>query len=596
MKKLLTFALTLSIAASTLSFAENLKEKVCVVREQFSDSSKKWIKKNAEYLRQQGFSKESKFMEKIDGNTFGSGFVYVAPDGTNYIVTNRHVVSSCEKASVQFEQEDGSYKTYNNLKVLASDRDLDLALLSFPKGENPFASGMTVSSRAVSDGEEVWSAGFPGLGAEPSWQLGKGTVTNATTRIKALVDPEVSTLIQHSAPVDSGNSGGPLLRKNASGSYEVVGVNTWKVSFRQSTNISMPVSSLKKFIEKATSAPAPQSLDKRISAFTKELKEDEVSCSKIEKFLSKKYVGKSGAETFAYVMRNSSTADYAYTSASFAEYPLSGFYAALAVDIKNTLTKDDFAKNCKIVKPQQLDDGSYSVELINGKTIYYTLWSQQAEAEGSSWCIDSIGEGKYSESDELKEKQAAEAKKAKNNSKDSKKADSKKKIASENEFDEEVELSSPKKSFSSDLVFELPYEITVSGGLMNAPSDKLSPGARLTYSFISWLSVLVQVDSIKTGDDSNLMASGGLKLNVPINYNSFYIIPYALAGLNMGLLSTDLGLGYFAGAGLEVGYHFEVFGIFAFAEFTKQTIKTHYDWEDETIEKTRPSIGIGLSF
>ncbi|MBQ2571299.1 MAG: hypothetical protein II579_02400, partial [Treponema sp.] len=67
-------------------------------------------------------------------------------------------------------------------------------------------------------------------------------------------------------------------------------------------------------------------------------------------------------------------------------------------------------------------------------------------------------------------------------------------------------------------------------------------------------------------------------------------------GLNMGLLSTDLGLGYFAGAGLEVGYHFEVFGIFAFAEFTKQTIKTHFDWEDETIEKTRPSIGLGLSF
>ncbi|MBQ1725898.1 MAG: trypsin-like peptidase domain-containing protein, partial [Treponema sp.] len=236
-------------------------------------------------------------MEKIDGNTFGSGFVYVAPDGTNYIVTNRHVVSSCEKASVQFEQEDGSYKTYNNLKVLASDRDLDLALLSFPEGEKPFARGMSISSLAVSDGEEVWSAGFPGLGAEPSWQLGKGTVTNATTRIKALIDPSITTLIQHSAPVDSGNSGGPLLRKNSKGSYEVVGVNTWKINLRQSTNISMPVSSLKKFIEKATSTPAPQSLEKRIDAFAKELKEDELSCNKIEKFLSKKYVEKSGAKT-----------------------------------------------------------------------------------------------------------------------------------------------------------------------------------------------------------------------------------------------------------------------------------------------------------
>ena len=45
----------------------------------------------------------------------------------------------------------------------------------------------------------------------------------------------------------------------------------------------------------------------------------------------------------------------------------------------------------------------------------------------------------------------------------------------------------------------------------------------------------------------------------------------------MRLFSTDLGLGYFA-------------------EFTKQSIKTHFDWEDETVEKTRPSVGIGLSF
>ena len=424
MKKLIFTAFLL--AAGTLSFTENLKEKVCIVREQFSDSSKKWIKKNAEYLRQQGFAKQSKLMEKIDGNTFGSGFVYVAPDGTNYIVTNRHVVSSCEKASIQFEQEDGSYKTYSNLKVLASDRDLDLALLSFPEGEKPFARGMSISSLAVSDGEEVWSAGFPGLGAEPSWQLGKGTVTNATTRIKALVDPEVSTLIQHSAPVDSGNSGGPLLRKNSSGSYEVVGVNTWKVSFRQSTNISMPVSSLKKFIEKATSVPAPQSLEKRIDAFVKELKEDEVSCSKIEKFLSKNYVEKSGAKTFVYVMRNSSTADYLYTAISYEEYPLSGFYSALAVDIKNKLTKDGFAKNCEIAQPQKQDNGSYSVDFSSGKTSYYMLWSQQIEAEGSSWCIDSIGEGKYAETDEQKKKQKEEAKKAKKKAKESKKKDSKK--------------------------------------------------------------------------------------------------------------------------------------------------------------------------
>ena len=52
MKKLIFTALLLAVGS--LSFAENLKEKVCIVREEFSDASKDWIKKHAEYLRQQG--------------------------------------------------------------------------------------------------------------------------------------------------------------------------------------------------------------------------------------------------------------------------------------------------------------------------------------------------------------------------------------------------------------------------------------------------------------------------------------------------------------------------------------------------------------
>lgn len=82
------------------------------------------------------------------------------------VVTNRHVVQNALTANVSFENEDGT---------------------------------------------EVWSAGFPGLGGKPMWQLGKGTITNASAKIKELIAPNISTIIQHSAEVDAGNSGGPLL-------------------------------------------------------------------------------------------------------------------------------------------------------------------------------------------------------------------------------------------------------------------------------------------------------------------------------------------------------------------------------------------------
>jgi len=38
---------------------------------------------------------------------FGSGFVYVDPNGNNYIITNYHVIVGAYRLSVTFESEDG---------------------------------------------------------------------------------------------------------------------------------------------------------------------------------------------------------------------------------------------------------------------------------------------------------------------------------------------------------------------------------------------------------------------------------------------------------------------------------------------------------
>lgn len=126
----------------------------------------------------------------------------MAPDGRNYLVTNRHVVVDASSADIESESADGAKKAYKACPVVAVDDELDLALLAFPPDERPFKAGLPFADEALSDGEEVWSAGYPGLGDRPAWQFGKGAITNASARVEELVDPELSTLIQHSAQVD----------------------------------------------------------------------------------------------------------------------------------------------------------------------------------------------------------------------------------------------------------------------------------------------------------------------------------------------------------------------------------------------------------
>lgn len=242
MKKYHSFSLLkkfvcLCVASIALPlFADTpIRQYVGIVREHYFDSLVQFMEKYRDDLRNDGYSTYAKYIDAYLEGGFGSGFVYVASDGKNYIITNRHVISQAQSASIEFENPDtGKKTTYDNLTVLATDDDIDIAILAFPSGTAPFKAGLKLSTTAVNDGDEVWSAGFPGIGDQPMWQLGKGSVTNAKARINELLDTGISTLIQHSAQVDSGNSGGPLMvaSKSEASGYSVVGINTWKAIYR----------------------------------------------------------------------------------------------------------------------------------------------------------------------------------------------------------------------------------------------------------------------------------------------------------------------------------------------------------------------------
>lgn len=273
---------------------------VPIVRPVLHESTKAFILKLGESMAKDGYSDAAEYLKAWAEGGFGSGFVYLDPrDGRNFVVTNRHVVAQAELVTLEFEKEDGSTTSYKSCPILAVSETLDLALIGFPNGANPFSAGISLSSSLPVDGLDIWSAGFPGLLSRPSWQFGKGSVTNNRARVPELADPADTELIQHSAPIDPGSSGGPLLAalKSAASGYEVIGINTWKVGGRQDTNFAIPSAAIRSFIQQALSPTETSPGDKlaeRSQAFVAAAAAPEDAYKKLARFISYEFVANEG--------------------------------------------------------------------------------------------------------------------------------------------------------------------------------------------------------------------------------------------------------------------------------------------------------------
>jgi S1-C subfamily serine protease len=137
------------------------------------------------------------------GLSNGTGF-FVTADG--YVVTNAHVVEGCEDPKVVCGLA-GPIAA----KVLARDAANDLALLKVD-----FASDHVATLRAgVKIGEEIAAFGYPLLDKLSAG--GNFTVGNVSALAGFKND---SRQIQISAPIQPGNSGGPVVDQNG----DVIGV------------------------------------------------------------------------------------------------------------------------------------------------------------------------------------------------------------------------------------------------------------------------------------------------------------------------------------------------------------------------------------
>lgn len=138
----------------------------------------------------------------------GSGTGWYVADG-GYLVTNAHVVEGCKRMTLKSGAE---------LEIVDVAADEDLALL---RGSASLAPLSLRSARTVRLAEDVLIAGFPLGGILSS---GINVTTGSVSALAGLGDDE--RRFQFTAPVQPGNSGGPVLDMSGN----VVGVVVSKLN------------------------------------------------------------------------------------------------------------------------------------------------------------------------------------------------------------------------------------------------------------------------------------------------------------------------------------------------------------------------------
>lgn len=159
-----------------------------------------------------------------EGDTFtstGTG-CFIDNDGT--IVTNYHVIESCHTISIK--TQDGS--TCKVVCVLGFDKDRDLAII---KADCQNESFVTLKTDEVKTGEKVYTLGSS-LGLTGTFS--EGIISSAAREIEGF------DFIQITAPISSGNSGGPLVDEYG----KVIGITTGAFTEGQNLNLAIPASAI----------------------------------------------------------------------------------------------------------------------------------------------------------------------------------------------------------------------------------------------------------------------------------------------------------------------------------------------------------------
>ena len=166
-------------------------------------------------------------------HSLGTGFVV---DKSGLIATNLHVIAGHERLVVILPDQ----RQFPILEVTSHDPNVDLAIVRIGARDLPSLS--LGDSEAVHAGDPIVAIGHP-LGLED-------TVSNGL--ISAVRSLDGVTVLQISAPIAPGSSGGPIFNERG----EVIGVCTALLQGGQNLNFGVP----SKYVRALLDAPEPMSI------------------------------------------------------------------------------------------------------------------------------------------------------------------------------------------------------------------------------------------------------------------------------------------------------------------------------------------------
>jgi len=379
MKRCIFLAFVLFFLSVTLCFGQAgaLRDYVGLISIHYHPDVVAYMGKFKERFEKKGYTNAAKAIDNYLKGLSGTGFIYVAGDGTCYVLTNEHVVAQSESLSITFEKLDGSKTVYDRLKVLFVDEEKDLAILVFEAGIKPFTRGLSFNTKVVDEGADVFAAGFPGLGNTVIWQFSRGNISNASVRLPKSSDSDetIGPYIQHTAQIDPGNSGGPLLvaAQGVTTGYAVVGINTLSARGRQAANYAIPVDQVRTFIDTVLSkqpANERELIAKKADDFVKGLKVNRAVYGHISKFLSNGCTASNAEYAISELLDKASRSVLEDIDRTFTNDPVAGMNAAVAWQIENSMRSKTGTIKISLDSINPNDKGGFDVVFnVNDKLV-----------------------------------------------------------------------------------------------------------------------------------------------------------------------------------------------------------------------------------
>ena len=156
----------------------------------------------------------------------GSGFI-IEYNGKFLIVTSNHIIDEAISTSITFVNG-----TTYDASVLYANSFVDLAFLITDAPESEFIPLTIISSSFLKVGNPAILVGTP-YGLEGSMSEG---IISALNRTLIINDDYIENVIQTTAPMNPGNSGGPLLNYKG----EVIGIVTARIADSEGIGFAIP--------------------------------------------------------------------------------------------------------------------------------------------------------------------------------------------------------------------------------------------------------------------------------------------------------------------------------------------------------------------